>query len=275
VGILHSDYAAYYTDACENSGVSNFKRSPELASSYNVALCETYRQLLDMGYNVSVVTADALSENKFGVKVLYVPKISALSPEELEAVRAFRRSGGRVFENTYSASFTSAIGYKEFDEVERRYEDTVYIVARTIPDVADATGIYPSATPITRGVGTRMLEGEGCKLLFLVNTQIDRHEVDTVVELGIPFNSIECIAADGEKKLSVNGNTVTVKIGEVTHPMLPEHHIEWILLETKKGFQIKYLSAGDAPEAKFELSDDEAVAVYEYCNLHGLWKKEL
>jgi len=70
-------------------------------------------------------------------------------------------------------------------------------------------------------------------------------------------------------------NVVAVKIGEVTHPMLPEHHIEWILLETKKGFQIKYLAPGDAPEAKFVLTDDEAVAVYEYCNLHGLWKKEL
>ena len=75
--------------------------------------------------------------------------------------------------------------------------------------------------------------------------------------------------------VEVNGNTVTVKIGEVTHPMLPEHHIQWILLETKKGFQIKYLEAGDAPEAKFELADDEPVAAYEYCNLHGLWKKEI
>jgi superoxide reductase len=75
--------------------------------------------------------------------------------------------------------------------------------------------------------------------------------------------------------VEVKGTTVLVKIGEVTHPMLPEHHIEWILLETKKGFQIKYLEAGDAPEAKFEISDDEPVAVYEYCNLHGLWKKEI
>ena len=75
--------------------------------------------------------------------------------------------------------------------------------------------------------------------------------------------------------VEIKENTVAVKIGEVTHPMLPEHHIEWILLETKKGFQIKYLEPGEAPEAKFELADDEAVAVYEYCNLHGLWKKEI
>ena len=64
--------------------------------------------------------------------------------------------------------------------------------------------------------------------------------------------------------VAIEGTSVLVKIGAVTHPMLPEHHIEWILLE-----------AGDAPEAKFEIAEDEAVAVYEYCNLHGLWKKEL
>jgi|GEM_PF-1079441 len=210
VGILHSDYAAYYTDACENSGVSNF-RSPELASSYNVALCETYRQLLDLGYSVSVVTADALAENRFGIKVLYVPKISALSPEEHDAVRAFRAAGGRVYENTYSASYTGAVGYKEFDEVERRYEDTVYIVARTVADVADATGVHPSVTPITRGIGTRMLDGKGERLLFLVNTRIDRQSVDATVELNIPFSSVECLAADGEKELAINGSSVTVK----------------------------------------------------------------
>ena len=75
--------------------------------------------------------------------------------------------------------------------------------------------------------------------------------------------------------VEIKGNTVLVKIGEVTHPALPEHHIEWILLETKKGFQIKYIVPGDAPEAKFEIVDDEPVAAYEYCNLHGLWKKEI
>ena len=210
VGILHSDYAAYYTDACENSGITDF-RSPELASSYNVALCETYRGLLDLGYTVDVVTAGALAENRFGIRVLYVPKLAALSPEELAAVRAFRAAGGRVYENTYSASYTGAVGYKEFDEVERRYEDTVYIVARTVADVADAAGVYPSVIPVSRGIGTRMLDGNGFRLLFLVNTRIDRPSVDATVELNIPFTSVECLAADGKKVLTINGSTVTVK----------------------------------------------------------------
>ena len=210
VGILHSDYAAYYTDACENGDETKF-RAPEFANSYNAVLCETYRQLLDMGYSVSVVTADALSENKFGIKLLYVPKISALSPEELEAIRAFRRAGGRVFENTYSANFTSAIGYKEFDEIERRYEDTVYIVARTIPDVADLTGIYPTVSPLSRGIGVRVLAGENCTLVFLVNTRLEKSEVDATIELNIPSFSVECKAADGEKTVEICENRLTVK----------------------------------------------------------------
>lgn len=83
----------------------------------------------------------------------------------------------------------------------------------------------------------------------------------------------------GEKHVpvvAVEGSTVTVKVGEVAHPMLEEHHIAWIVLETNKGFQIKYLDHTGAPEAVFALAEGEsAVAAYEYCNLHGLWKKEI
>lgn len=71
----------------------------------------------------------------------------------------------------------------------------------------------------------------------------------------------------------VKDNVVHVKVGEVDHPMLEEHHIAWIALETKMGNQRKELDHTGAPEAKFALLEgDEVVAVYEYCNLHGLFK---
>lgn len=71
----------------------------------------------------------------------------------------------------------------------------------------------------------------------------------------------------------LKGNILEVTIGEVEHPMLEEHHIEWIAVQTDKGNQRKMLKAGDAPKAEFAILDDEKVeAVYEYCNLHGLWK---
>ena len=70
-----------------------------------------------------------------------------------------------------------------------------------------------------------------------------------------------------------DGHKVTVTVGSVLHPMLPEHHIEWIALQTKNGNQRKALQPGDAPSASFYIAeDDEVISAYAYCNLHGLWK---
>ena len=75
--------------------------------------------------------------------------------------------------------------------------------------------------------------------------------------------------------IEVSGIEVTVKVGSVEHPMLPEHHIAFIILETTEGAQKKFLSVDGKPEAKFVLAEGEkVVAAYEYCNLHGFWKAE-
>ncbi len=80
----------------------------------------------------------------------------------------------------------------------------------------------------------------------------------------------------GEKHVpvvQVEGQTVTVTVGSVEHPMLEAHFIQWILLETKEGRQRKALKPGDKPTAVFVLTPgDNVVSAYEYCNLHGLWK---
>jgi superoxide reductase len=73
--------------------------------------------------------------------------------------------------------------------------------------------------------------------------------------------------------IAVNGNTVTVDIGSVPHPMTPEHHIAWVYLETTEGGQRKCLKHDGAPHVEFALTPgDTVIAAYEYCNLHGLWK---
>lgn len=72
--------------------------------------------------------------------------------------------------------------------------------------------------------------------------------------------------------IKVDGDKVTVSVGSAAHPMVPEHFIEWVYLQTEKGGQRKALVPGAAPEAVFVLTDDKPVAAYAYCNLHGLWK---
>ena len=86
------------------------------------------------------------------------------------------------------------------------------------------------------------------------------------------------VEASREKHIpvaTVNGNTVEVVVGSVLHPMAEEHNISWIYLETDKGGARKDLKPGEAPRAVFALSDEKPLAVYAYCNLHGLWKTEI
>ena len=80
-----------------------------------------------------------------------------------------------------------------------------------------------------------------------------------VVCCGQPMKELVPGATDGayEKHVpavTVNGNSVKVQIGEVEHPMVEAHFIQFIVLETANGYQIKNLKAGDAPVAEFTVA---------------------
>ncbi len=92
-------------------------------------------------------------------------------------------------------------------------------------------------------------------------TEIVPGTADAAVEKHVPVVEIK----DGK---------VIVTVGEVAHPMAPEHYIEWIAISTDQGNQRKILEPGDKPMACFALCDGEKFeAAYAYCNLHGLWKR--
>ncbi|MBQ9131537.1 MAG: desulfoferrodoxin [Clostridia bacterium] len=86
------------------------------------------------------------------------------------------------------------------------------------------------------------------------------------------------VEASHEKHIpvaKVENNTVTVTVGSVEHPMVEEHSILWVYLQTDKGGWRKHLEVGKPPVVTFALGDEKPVAVYAYCNLHGLWKTEI
>ena len=86
------------------------------------------------------------------------------------------------------------------------------------------------------------------------------------------------VEASGEKHIpavSVKDGIVEVNVGTVDHPLVDVHGSEWVQLQTDKGSRRHYLNPGEAPNVKFLLGDEKPVAVYAYCNLHGLWKTEL
>ncbi len=86
------------------------------------------------------------------------------------------------------------------------------------------------------------------------------------------------VEASREKHIPVvtaDGDTVKVVVGSVEHPMVAEHSILWVYLETDKGGHRKCLEVGAAPEVCFTLTDEKPIAAYAYCNLHGLWKASI
>ncbi len=86
------------------------------------------------------------------------------------------------------------------------------------------------------------------------------------------------VEASREKHIPVvkkEGNLVRATVGSVLHPMTEEHSITWVYLQTDKGGQRKCLEPGAAPEVVFALADEKPVAVFAYCNLHGLWKADV
>ena len=68
------------------------------------------------------------------------------------------------------------------------------------------------------------------------------------------------------------GDKLEVTVGSVIHPMLEEHHIEWIALAPDDKLEVKFLKPGEEPKAVFAAVDSGVV--YESCNLHGIWKAE-
>lgn len=110
--------------------------------------------------------------------------------------------------------------------------------------------------------------------------------VHKVVDKGVPvfccgqkMEELEpnTVDASGEKHVPVvtrvDDCRLKVEVGSVAHPMLPEHHIAFVYVECEQGGIRVDLT--DKPEAEVCVCGNKPVAVYEYCNLHGLWKTEL
>jgi superoxide reductase len=72
-----------------------------------------------------------------------------------------------------------------------------------------------------------------------------------------------------------DGKRIQVSVGEVAHPMLDAHYIEWIALVADDKLFVRYLKPGDEPTATFCATAAKDATIYAYCNLHGLWKADV
>ena len=81
--------------------------------------------------------------------------------------------------------------------------------------------------------------------------------VDAAVEKHVPVYKVE-------------GNEIIVQVGDVIHPMEEKHYIMFIVLVTEDRVIRVDLNPGDEPIVRLPYVENSEI--YEYCNLHGLWK---
>ena len=96
---------------------------------------------------------------------------------------------------------------------------------------------------------------------------------DEMTEL-VP-NTAEASTEKHLPAITVSGNSISVQVGSTLHPMEEAHHISFVYVDTECGGQRKCLKPGKEPKLSFSFIDDKPLAVYAYCNLHGLWKSEI
>ena len=108
-----------------------------------------------------------------------------------------------------------------------------------------------------------------------------------ITDMGIPMvccgkkmtvlvpNTTEASTEKHLPAVTVSGNSLSVQVGSVPHPMEDTHFIGFVYVETEQGGQRKSLAPGAEPKCGFCFTDDKPVAVYAYCNQHGLWKTEV
>ena len=98
---------------------------------------------------------------------------------------------------------------------------------------------------------------------------------------GQPMVELKAKTADAanEKHVPVvetQDGKFVAKVGSVEHPMTNEHYIQWIAAVTDTGIYRINLTPRDKPKAVFcDLDVKDVKEVYEYCNVHGLWKATL
>ena len=85
-------------------------------------------------------------------------------------------------------------------------------------------------------------------------------EIDASKEKHVPY-------------IEIIDDKLVARIGEIPHPMEEKHYIEWIAFVNDGIVKRVKLKPGDEPSARY--CKNFKGEVYEYCNIHGLWKAEV
>lgn len=164
IGILHSDYAAFYCDALENNDGDSLNQTTRNTCMAN--LHTAYTDIRKAGLSTAFITADDLRENVLGIKYLLIPKEEALNCWEKEAVKNFIEKGGIVYSLRNCGTDRAYVsGYAPYGVVMQTYKPYLQFY-----ELVYMNGWKPQAVSNLSNISLSVLEGDGYKLIVLINT---------------------------------------------------------------------------------------------------------
>ena len=121
-----------------------------------------------------------------------------------------------------------------------------------------------------------MIEFYRCEVCGNIVALVNKGD-GTLVCCGKEMTSLVPNTVDASKEKHVpdikkEEGKIKVAVGSTLHPMVPEHYIQWIALLADDRVEFKYLKPGEEPKTEFD--DAKSGTVFEYCNIHGLWKAD-
>ena len=122
----------------------------------------------------------------------------------------------------------------------------------------------------------KILKCKECGSIIQVFVEGDENACDSHM-IEIPVQTEGEKAPKHKPVVEIDGDNVTVKVGEAQHPMDEDHFIQFVVIGVGMEQYAKCFKPGDIPEATFTIGADkiaDGVVAEAFCNLHGLWSSE-
>lgn len=188
VGLLYSNHAYFMSDVSSQGDAVWQVPFQQTAHTLGWA----YAGLKKLGVTATVVIADAVRDNRFGLSVLLVPEYALLSAEEKAAVSAFAVGGGHVYIRQDSGFSLLGRQYDKFD------------FPLDFADVLAEAGVQPPVESTHPAIVTNMVCGEGYRLLSINNVAAgDTPVTGAALTLHFPAKSATLLTPTGDTPLGL------------------------------------------------------------------------
>lgn len=204
VAILFSEHGILFADSLTGEHANLYTRNMQRA----------YRDLRRAGISPDFTEAENLKDNRFSVRVLFVPcEKDWLGEKERSALDAFVQNGGSVWYLCQKGTFDTFVseGWWNWSVPRLNTTRTEFRGMSEVEDVLEQCGVTATVDVSDRHLFTGIQCGEGYSLVYLINTDPARKAVSgATMMVALPFEKAVFLSPQGEIPLNAENGRITL-----------------------------------------------------------------